>query len=58
MSTYILVIWTVVGLGHYMGTTTKAHDWRPIGEFTTEAACREGARQLNVPQKNFRCLKK
>lgn len=59
--THILVIWTIVaasGSSHY--NKTQDWDWRPIGDFGSERACIEGARQLGYPadSKQFRCLVK
>lgn len=49
---YLLVIWTVVATHSYM----TYQDWRPIGEFRTEAACYAAVRQLNVKADKFRCV--
>ena len=67
---YILMIWTVVGVGgdrHY--TTTKI-DWRPLGEFqaelsnsgfqdskTAQQMCEDAARQLGLKSDNYRCIR-
>jgi len=55
----ILVIWTVVAsVGSSYAIYVREKDWRPIGEFSSVAACTEAARQLNVKPENFRCLPK
>jgi hypothetical protein len=51
--TYILVIWTVVA-GPYM--TQPVWDWRPIGEFKSEAACHEAVILLALKPNRHRCL--
>lgn len=64
---YILVIWTVVGVGDGKGSPTVIkYDWRPIGEFhmdtwqrkyTAREMCEEGARQLGIKPENYRCIR-
>lgn len=56
--TYILVFWTVVGYAGTKHSTYTKLDWRPIGEFTSEASCVEAARVLAIDTTKFRCLKK
>ena len=67
---YILMIWTVVGIGgdrHY--TNTKI-DWRPLGEFhaelsssgfqnkkTAQQMCEDAARELGLKSENYRCVR-
>lgn len=57
---YILVIMTVVGsMSHDRNYSimTPMHDWRPIGEFRTERACKTAGMELK-PMTSFKCLKK
>ena len=70
---YILMIWTVVGVGgdrHGIGVGGKATDWRPLGEFHTELRnsgfqngktaqqmCEDAARQLGLKSENYRCIR-
>ena len=67
---YILMIWTVVGIGgdrHY--TNTKI-DWRSLGEFhsetnshgfqvgkTAQQMCEDAAKQLGLKSENYRCIR-
>lgn len=55
---YILVFWTIVGHAGTNTSTFRSFDWRPIGDFKTEASCIAAARHLNIPTDKFRCLKK
>lgn len=52
MTTYILVLWTVVAQNNY----TAARDWRPIAEFQTQALCETAATNLNVKDR-YRCIR-
>ena len=67
---YILVIWTVVGVGasdRYANVIK--YDWRPIAEFqlengrvgpslkTAEQMCHDGAKQLGLKSENYRCVR-
>ncbi len=65
---YILMIWTVVGVGDADRSPTKIkYDWRPLGEFHLEGGrmgrksaremCEEGARQLGLKPENYRCVR-
>ena len=63
---YILVIWTVVGVGDGKGSPTVIkYDWRPLGEFhnapdvgkNAQQMCEEGARQLGIKPENYRCVR-
>jgi hypothetical protein len=64
---YILMIWTVVGVGDAKGTPTVIkYDWRPLGEFhmvdqgrtkTAQEMCEDAARQLGLKTENYRCVK-
>lgn len=53
---YILVIWTVVGLASYPSYTTK-HDWRSIGEFSNQQLCHDSAREMAVASNRYRCVR-
>ncbi len=68
--TFILIIWTVVGVGDGKGSPTVIkYDWRPIGEFHMEQdryggdkktalqMCEEAARQLALKKENYRCVR-
>lgn len=53
--TYILVIWTIVAAAN----NGWHYDYRPIGEFTSEATCKVAGEQLKItPDRPYRCLKK
>ena len=54
MST-ILIVWAIVA-----GDRIIAYrDWKPLGEFSSVAACNEAARQLGYTETDkFRCVKK
>jgi hypothetical protein len=65
---YILMIWTVVGVGDGKGSPTVVkYDWRPLGEFHLEEGrmgkksalqmCEEAARQLGLKTENYRCVR-
>jgi hypothetical protein len=65
---YILMIWTVVGVGDAKGSRTVVkHDWRPLGEFHLEEGrmgrksalqmCEEAAKQLGLKSDNYRCVR-
>lgn len=67
---YILMIWTVVGVGDGRGSPTVVkYDWRPLGEFHMEEGriggsmktalqmCEEAARQLALKSENYRCVR-
>lgn len=54
MTTFILMLWTVVAAGSAGRVYT---DWRPMGEFTSAAACVEAARQMNALDR-YRCVAK
>ena len=68
--TYILVIWTVVGVGAAdRSPNIIKHDWRPLGEFhleqgriggdfkTAEQMCHDAAKQLGLKTENYRCVR-
>jgi len=66
--TYILLIWTVVGVGDAKGSPTVIkYDWRPLGEFHTvqeydrkisaRELCEESARQLGLKPEKYRCIR-
>lgn len=66
--TYILVFWTVVGVGGKGGDPPIIkHDWRPIGEFHAAydkpsvkpalEMCQDAARQLGLKIENYRCVR-
>jgi hypothetical protein len=65
---YILMIWTVVGVGDAKGSRTVVkYDWRPLGEFHLEEGrmgrksalqmCEEAAKQLGLKSDNYRCVR-
>lgn len=57
---YILVIMTMVGSVSSDNSHSRQvpmHDWRPIGEFRTERACKTAGMELK-PMTSFKCLKK
>jgi hypothetical protein len=63
LSTYILVIWTVVASTGAVGF--KTHDWRPIGEFRTDIwtrsisakeMCDAAAKELKLTSDKYRCI--
>jgi hypothetical protein len=65
---YILLIWTVVGVGDAKGSRTVIkYDWRPLGEFhmeegrmgkkTAREMCEDAARQLGLKIENYRCVR-
>ncbi len=65
---YILMIWTVVGVGDAKGSPTVIkYDWRSLGEFhldygrlggkTALEMCEEAARQLALKPQNYRCVR-
>lgn len=65
---YLLMIWTVVGVGDAKGTPTVIkYDWRPLGEFhmeegrmgkrSAEAMCRDAAQQLGLNYDKYRCIR-
>lgn len=71
VSTYILVIWTIVGYAgagtQYSTNYKKEYDWRPIGEFRMEEGrmgnrsakemCEEAARELALSKERYRCIR-
>jgi hypothetical protein len=65
---YILLIWTVVGVGDAKGSRTVVkYDWRPLGEFhmeegrmgkkTAREMCEDAARQLGLKTEAYRCVR-
>lgn len=61
--TYILVIWTIVGV---VSVNDHKHDWRPIGEFhrdnwerklSAKEMCEAAARELGLAPKKYRCVR-
>ena len=65
---YILMIWTVVGVGDAKGSPTVVkYDWRPLGEFHLEQGrlggksalemCQDAARQLSLKSDAYRCVR-
>jgi hypothetical protein len=63
---YILMIWTVVGVGDAKGSPTVVrYDWRPLGEFYNSPdagknalqMCEDAARQLALPAERYRCVR-
>ena len=53
---YILVIWTVVGLAAYPNYSIK-QDWRSIGEFSTQSLCHDAAREMAIASDRYRCVR-
>lgn len=51
MGTYILVIWSFVGMQGYIAK----YDWKPIGEFGHIEYCEKAAKELTVNQ--YKCLR-
>jgi hypothetical protein len=65
---YILLIWTVVGVGDAKGSRTVIkYDWRPLGEFhmeegrmgkkTAREMCEDAARRLGLKTDVYRCVR-
>ncbi len=65
---YILMIWTVVGVGDGKGSPTVVkYDWRSLGEFhmedgrmnkkTAREMCEDAARQLGLKTDAYRCVR-
>ncbi len=67
---YILMIWTVVGVGDAKGSPTVIkYDWRPLGEFHQSAGegawsrksalemCEAAAQQLALKPDRYRCVR-
>ena len=68
---YILMIWTVVGVGAADKSANVIKlDWRPLGEFqaelshggfqngkTAQQMCEDAARQLVLKSENYRCIR-
>lgn len=55
---YVLMIWTVVAASDSRGGTMKAyHDWRPLGEFQSQALCEQAAGHLGIQTDRYRCVK-
>jgi hypothetical protein len=68
---YILMIWTVVGVGASSKSANVIKlDWRPLGEFhaelsnsgfqtskTAQQMCEDAARQLGLKTENYRCVR-
>ena len=50
---YILMIWTVVA----MNPGYAKYDWRPVGGFNSEQLCVTAAKELGIPDKNYRCVR-
>ncbi len=63
---YILMIWTVVGVGASDKSANVIKlDWRPLGEFhnsphagkNAQQMCEDAARQLGLKSENYRCVR-
>lgn len=56
--THILFLWATVAVLHTSSgfPIGKERDWRPLGEFRTQADCTRAAAQLGLEAKNFRCV--
>lgn len=65
-SIFVLVIWTVVGVGGAGTQHAKSwqveRDWRPVAEFhaqtnaTAKAKCEAGAKSLALESSLYRCI--
>jgi hypothetical protein len=53
MTTYILMLWTVVAMNRSYVKT----DWRPIGEFYGQQLCENAAKELGVKPTEYRCVR-
>ena len=54
MST-ILIVWAIVAGDRHLAY----RDWKPLGEFSSVAACHEAARQLGyINNDKYRCVAK
>jgi hypothetical protein len=53
MAVYALVLWTVVAA---TGGNTF-YDWRPLASFRGQEMCKIAAKELNLTEKNYRCIK-
>jgi hypothetical protein len=64
---YILMIWTVVGVGAAdRSPNIIKHDWRPLGEFQMDTwerkynakqMCERAAQELGLKIENYRCVR-
>jgi hypothetical protein len=64
---YILMIWTVVGVGAADRTPNIIkHDWRPLGEFhqdnwerkyDAKQMCERAAQELGLNKESYRCVR-
>ena len=63
---YILMIWTVVGVGGDRHYQAKSYDWRPLGEFhqdnwerkyNAQEMCERAARELGLKSDAYRCVR-
>jgi hypothetical protein len=68
---YILMLWTVVGVGAADKSANVIRlDWRPLGEFhaellnsgfqngkTARQMCEDAAKQLGLKAENYRCVR-
>ena len=53
---YILVIWSIVGVTSYPSYSIK-QDWRAIGEFSNQTLCHDAARELALKSDRYRCVR-
>lgn len=64
---YILMIWTVVGVGAAdKSPNIIKYDWRPLGEFhmdnwerkyNAREMCERAAKELGLKTENYRCVR-
>lgn len=51
----ILIVWAIVAGDRHLAY----RDWKPLGEFSSVAACHEAARQLGyINNDKYRCVTK
>jgi len=53
MAVYALILWTAVAADQYR----TYYDWRPLASFRGQEMCKAAAKELNLPEKNYRCIK-
>lgn len=52
---YILVFFTIVGVGGTNYAMVREEDWRPLGEFKSLAACQQASKALRIEKRSV-CL--
>ena len=45
---YILVFFSIVGVGGTNASVVREYDWRPIGEFKSLSACQQASKALGI----------